>query len=136
LASANLQKQLYGESKVQYPGSHAVRAEALDFSGDGVVDVLIFENGSTSGFQGSQIQFLKNMGGGKFEDVTDNTLLNYPLKSQITYNPIVLDINGDSKLAPAMSVGTFGSRSSMVCAGHRKCALRIPGSSLAWWTMC
>jgi hypothetical protein len=44
------------------------------------------------------------MGGGKFEDVTDNTLLNYPLKSQITYNPIVLDINGDSKLDVYVSV--------------------------------
>ena len=97
LASAYLQKQLYGDSKVQYPGSHAVRAEALDFSGDGLVDVLIFENGSTSGFQGSQIQFLKNMGDGKFEDVTDIALLNYPLKSQVTYNPMLLDVNGDAK---------------------------------------
>lgn len=98
LAAQSLKQELYGSVIVQYPGSHGVRAEPLDFSGDGIIDVLIFENGSSGGFQGSQIQFLKNLGEGKFQDVTDQFLIGYPLKSQIAYNPLQLDLNNDKKI--------------------------------------
>ena len=104
LASASLKQELYGGALVQFPGSHGVRAEPLDFSGDGMVDVLIFENGSSGGFQGSQIQFLENIGDGIFEDVTDSFLIGYPLKSQIAYNPVQVDINNDNEMDLYVSV--------------------------------
>ncbi len=96
LAYPEVKQKIYGDATVQYGGSHGVRAEPFDFTGDGITDVIIFENGSTSGFQASQVQFLKNIGAGVFEDVTDQVLMDYPLISQIAYNPIRLSVNRDS----------------------------------------
>jgi hypothetical protein len=80
--------------------SHNVRAVTYDFNDDGVPDVIIFSRpfGNWSVNKYSEIQFLKNNGGGNFSDVTDTVLVNYNTNTYSTYNPRFIDINGDGKL--------------------------------------
>jgi len=85
----------------QYDNSHDVRAEPFDFNQDGLVDVIVFSRAGWNGYEWptiSEIQFLKNLGGGIFEDVTDRVVVGYDHNSGIAYNPIIADFNGDSLL--------------------------------------
>jgi len=79
--------------------SHNVRALAFDFDNSGLTSAVIFsEPGITpAGINTnySAVQFLKNMGGGVFTDVTSTTLVGYNYNTQVSYNPKLLDINGD-----------------------------------------
>lgn len=78
--------------------SHDVTAEAFDFSGDGLQDVLVFST-ITGDFEGSaeqsNIQFLENKGNGKFVDVTDQRLIGYHHDTTVCYNPVFDDFNKD-----------------------------------------
>lgn len=96
-------------------GGHSVRASAFDFNDDNKTDAIIFSspNASTgSGRTYSEIQFLRNNGGGNFTDVTDTTLVGYDTHTQVTYNPKFLDINGDGRTDILVSGGDFSGTSN------------------------
>lgn len=78
--------------------SHNVRALAFDFDNSGVPSAVIFSapwftNGLKPGW--SEVQFLKNNGAGVFTDVTDSVLVGYNNLMPVSYNPKLIDINGD-----------------------------------------
>jgi len=78
--------------------SHNVRALAFDFDNSGVPSAVIFSapwftNGLKPGW--SEVQFLKNNGAGVFTDVTDSVLIGYNNFMPVSYNPKLIDINGD-----------------------------------------
>ncbi len=92
-----------------YDNSHDVRAEPFDFTYDGLMDVIVFSRGGWNGkewVQLSEVQFLKNLGNGIFEDVTEDILIGYNNNSFSAYNPILKDFNGDGL------IDIFGSDSS------------------------
>jgi hypothetical protein len=73
----------------------------FDFSGDGLVDAIElsrpwFTNGEWSEY--SEVQFLLNKGGGKFEDVTDTRLKGYNKSSTVSYQPVFIDANSDGRI--------------------------------------
>jgi hypothetical protein len=82
-----------------FTGSHDVRALAFDFDNSGRTSAVIFSrpwmdaNGNWP--QYSEIQFLKNQGGGNFVDVTDTTLIGYDHTIGVSYNPTLSDVNND-----------------------------------------
>jgi hypothetical protein len=84
-------------SGVATGGSHNVRAVAHDFNDDNIQDAIIFSRPSNGNLKLSEIQFLKNNGGGSFVDVTDSTLVGYNTNTSVTYNPKFVDLNGDGK---------------------------------------
>jgi hypothetical protein len=89
---------------------HAVRNISMDFNGDGRMDVIVFSTlegrGLTNGY--SEIQFLRNDGGGTFVDVTDSVLVGYTHERSITYNPVIMDVNNDGILDILISNANFG----------------------------
>jgi len=97
---------------------HAVRNISMDFNGDGRMDVIVFSTlegrGLTNGY--SEIQFLRNDGGGTFVDVTDSVLVGYTHERSITYNPVILDVNNDGILDILVSNANFGINSDRVTA--------------------
>lgn len=84
--------------------SHDIRARAVDFDGDGRLDVVVFSYFFLSGTQDpesayrSEIQFLRNMGGGVFEDVTAAVRVGYDTTGYVGYTPVFRDVNGDGRL--------------------------------------
>ena len=84
-------------SSYNFGGNHTVRSVAYDFNNDHVPDAILFSR--PANWQQypnwSEIQFLKNNGGGNFSDVTDTTLVGYNNNTAVTYNPKFLDLNGD-----------------------------------------
>lgn len=93
------------------PMSHDVRVRAFDFSNDGLMDALVFSRATWNGSEWpevSQVQFLKNKGGGVFEDVTDSVLRGYDLYSNVSYTPIIEDINGDGLTDIFLSEASWG----------------------------
>ncbi len=88
----------YGIPRDSGGNSHDVRARALDFSHDGLMDVIVFSRMTWDGSKWpeiSAVQFLKNIGKGVFEDVTETVLVGYTHKNSIGYNPIIADFNND-----------------------------------------
>ncbi len=79
--------------------SHDIRAEALDFTGDGLLDVIVFsyEFGHLGG-DISRVQFYANSGNGVFEDVTAQRLIGYDTSGVSTYTPVIRDFNRDGSL--------------------------------------
>jgi hypothetical protein len=80
---------------------HNVRVKALDFNNDGLMDVLVFTRENWNGSKwpvNSRIQFLKNNGNGQFVDVSRNILDGYASNSNVSYNPVFLDLNKDSRI--------------------------------------
>lgn len=82
---------------------HEIRNLPLDFNGDGRTDVIVFSTlPNTSignNYHGySEIQFLRNDGGGTFSDVTDTVLRNYNTSKTQTYQPVLVDVNNDGLL--------------------------------------
>jgi len=78
--------------------SHDVRVRAMDFTNDGLVDAIVFSRAGWDGTQWpvlSQVQFLQNLGNGQFADVTSSRLIGYDLTSNVSYTPIIEDINLD-----------------------------------------
>jgi len=81
--------------------SHDIRARAIDFDRDGKLDVVVFSYKSrvTSDTERrSEVQFLKNMGGGQFADVTSTVRVGYTNNSGMGYAPVFRDFNGDGLL--------------------------------------
>ncbi len=97
---------------------HAVRNLSMDFNGDGRMDVIVFSTlegrGLTNGY--SEIQFLRNDGGGTFVDVTDSVLVGYTHERSITYNPVIMDVNNDGILDILVSNANFGINSDKTTA--------------------
>jgi hypothetical protein len=66
-----------------------VRVSAHDFNSDNVTDAIVFSQpgrvapGTSTNY--SEIQFLRNNGGGNFTDVTDSTLVGYNTNTRGTY---------------------------------------------------
>jgi hypothetical protein len=81
--------------------SHDIRARAVDFNGDGLLDILVFSYLAkyTGNLQQSdhksEIQFLLNTGGGKFSDVTAQYRMNYDVTGYVGYYPQTQDFNLD-----------------------------------------
>jgi hypothetical protein len=97
-------------------GSHDYRALAFDFDSAGRTSAVIFSrpaaiNGIWPEF--SEIQFLKNQGGGSFVDVTDSVLVGYDTKSPPSYNPKLMDVNSDGLIDIVLS-GTSGNTGAQV----------------------
>jgi hypothetical protein len=97
---------------------HAVRNVSMDFNGDGRMDVIVFSTlegrGLTNGW--SEIQFLRNDGGGTFVDVTDSVLVGYTHERSITYNPVIMDVNNDGIQDILISNANFGINSDKTTA--------------------
>lgn len=73
-------------------GAHAIRNIAMDFNGDTVTDLVVFDRLDNY----SVVQFLLNDGSGNFSDVTSTTLLNYvTTNGGVNYQPVLADFNGD-----------------------------------------
>jgi hypothetical protein len=93
-------------SSYGFTGSHDYRALAFDFDNSGLTSAIIFSRPVKSDGVGgytwpefSEIQFLKNKGGGGFIDVTDTTLVGYNTSSSSShYNPKIMDVNSDGLL--------------------------------------
>ena len=96
--------------------SHNVRVAAHDFNSDSVMDAIVFSQpgrvspGTSTNY--SEIQFLKNNGGGSFSDVTDSTLVGYNTNTRTTYQPKFLDLNGDGLTDILVSGGDNSGTSS------------------------
>ena len=119
-AAAGFGESLPGGRRV----SHDVRAVNFDFNSDGKPDVIIMSrpwktNGQWPQF--SEIQFLKNNGGGNFIDVTDSTVVGYNTSMPVSYNPRFVDLNGDGLLDILLPQQTFGS------SNGTQLLLRTPG---------
>lgn len=93
---------------------HAVRNITMDFDNDGRPDVVVFstmpKNGNTHGY--SEVQFLKNNGGGRFTDVTDSVLVNYNTNKTTTYNPQLIDVNNDGLVDILISATDYTGQAS------------------------
>ena len=103
-------------SGYNFAGSHDYRALAFDFDNAGRTSAVIFSrpaitNGVWPDF--SEIQFLKNQGGGAFTDVTDSVLVGYNTASPPTYNPKLMDVNSDGLIDIVLG-GTTGSTGAQV----------------------
>ena len=80
--------------------SHDISATPFDFSNDGLIDVIItsrpwLTDGNWPVY--SEVQFLLNKGNGVFEDVTDSKLVGYNNAIGASYQPILIDANGDGR---------------------------------------
>lgn len=78
--------------------NHDIRALAYDWNNDSKEDLIIVSrpwltNGQWPKF--SEIQFIKNNGNGSFTDMTDSVVVGYNTSYHASYNPRLMDINGD-----------------------------------------
>jgi hypothetical protein len=106
-----------------FSGSHDYRSLAFDFDNSGLTSAVIFSrpvmaNGTWPDF--SEIQFLKNRGGGTFIDVTDTTLVGYDTKTSANYNPKLADINSDGLTDIVLASTGWGSTTGAQVLIHTK----------------
>jgi hypothetical protein len=85
---------------VRHAPGHAVRSENMDFNNDGLTDIIVFEWmwNPNNDIGPSEVQFLRNDGGGNFTDVTDTVLVNYDHQRNQSYTPLFIDVNNDGLL--------------------------------------
>lgn len=81
--------------KIDASTSHEIRTLAMDFNRDGKMDVIVITAAGGGAGSVSEVQFLKNKGQAMFEDVTDSVLVGYNTNSLSSYQPILVDFNGD-----------------------------------------
>jgi hypothetical protein len=93
--------------------SHDIRARSVDFDGDGLLDVVVFSylwpGPVAEGAYRSEIQFLRNMGGGTFSDVTSTVRVGYDTTGFVGYTPVFRDFNGDGRVDMFVSDADFFS---------------------------
>ena len=95
-----------------YRSSHDIRARAVDFNNDGKLDVVVFSNRANNVdtyANVSEIQFLKNNGGGVFEDVTDSVRVGFDVSSMVGYFPEFRDFNYDGRVDLFTSIPYWGT---------------------------
>jgi hypothetical protein len=106
-------------------GSHDYRVLAFDFDNSGLTSAVVFSQpilpGNVWG-DFNEIQFLKNKGGGVFQDVTDTTLVGYnPTKATAQqYTPQLLDMNGDGLVDIVLGGGSWTSSTGAQVLVHTK----------------
>ena len=106
-----------------FSGSHDYRSLAFDFDNSGRTSAVIFSrpvmaNGTWPDF--SEIQFLKNQGGGSFIDVTDTTLVGYDTRTSANYNPKLADVNSDGLTDIVLASTGWGSTTGAQVLIHTK----------------
>lgn len=106
-----------------FSGSHDYRSLAFDFDNSGLTSAVIFSrpvmaNGTWPDF--SEIQFLKNQGGGAFIDVTDTTLVGYDTRTSANYNPKLVDVNSDGLTDIVLAATGWGSTTGAQVLIHTK----------------
>jgi hypothetical protein len=109
-----------------FSGSHDIRALAFDFDNSGRTSAVVIGRPWISGGQWpnySEVQFLKNQGGGVFIDVTDTTLIGYNHNTSASYNPKLADVNNDGLIDIVLSSpdwnGTGSSQVLIHTADHK-----------------
>ena len=110
-------------SSYGFVGTHEQRALAFDFDNSGLTSAVIFSQPVGAGGtwpQYSEIQFLKNRGGGVFTDVTDTTLVGYDTKTPPNYTPQLLDMNGDGLVDIVLSSTSWTSSTGAQVLVHTK----------------
>lgn len=86
------------DSRYSLISSHDVRARAIDFNADGLLDVVTFGyrfDAPSELVHRSEIQFLENRGAGVFIDVTEQVRVGYDTTSMTSYYPQIGDFNLD-----------------------------------------
>ena len=84
--------------------SHDIRARAVDFDSDGLLDIVVFSYKAnysrllSEDEYKSEIQFIRNLGGGNFTDVTGTVRVGYDTTGYLGYYPVFRDFNSDGKL--------------------------------------
>ena len=102
-------------SSYGFSGSHDIRALAFDFDNSGRTSAVVISRPWISGGQWpnySEVQFLKNQGGGVFIDVTDTTLVGYNHNTSASYNPKLADVNSDGLIDIVLSSPDWNSTGS------------------------
>ena len=106
-----------------FVGSHEQRILAFDFDNSGLTSAVVFSQPvgpSGTWPQYSEIQFLKNKGGGVFTDVTDTTLVGYDTSTPPNYTPKLLDMNGDGLVDIVLSSTSWSSSTGAQVLIHTK----------------
>lgn len=103
-----------------FTSNHDVRALAFDFDNSGRTSAVIISRPELNGTypQYSEVQFLKNQGGGVFVDVTDTTLVGYNHNSHASYSPQLMDVNGDGLVDIVLSSPNWTSNSGSQVLVH------------------
>ena len=102
---------------------HEVRNLAHDFNGDGRTDVIVISTmpKGTNAHGYTEVQFLRNNGGGNFSDVTDTVLSAFNTNKSATYQPLLIDVNNDGLLDIFMSATDYtGQASTSVLVATRE----------------
>ena len=102
---------------------HEVRNLAHDFNGDGRTDVIVISTmpKGTNAHGYTEVQFLRNNGGGNFTDVTDTVLSGFNTNKSATYQPLLIDVNNDGLLDIFMSATDYtGQASTSVLVATRE----------------
>jgi hypothetical protein len=101
-------------SSYGFDGSHDVRVLAFDFDNSNRTSAVVvsragqyLSNGQWPKY--SEVQFLKNQGGGVFIDVTDNVLVGYNHNTDASYNPQLVDVNSDGLIDIVLSAPNWDS---------------------------
>lgn len=95
--------------------SHDIRARAVDFDSDGLLDIVVFSYKAnytrplTEYEYKSEVQFIRNLGGGNFADVTNSVRVGYDTTGYLGYYPVFRDFNGDGRLDLFVSQPDFFS---------------------------
>ena len=102
------------ENSAVNPGGQSmdVRSKTIDFNHDGLPDLMIFSQADFNGTtwpELSAVQFLKNLGSGKFDDVTSMMLSGYKNDTGAAYVPIFRDFDGDGLIDIFLSSATDSS---------------------------